>query len=116
MTRPEKKRALVVSTCNDGKTSVWLTVLPLVSLHFHLSATEFRDALSMRYQRPLLTTPSVMDVVLFFILSMHAWDCKKGDLVTQHHNEVRDALGRGGEGREGVGGRDLASTVFNNVL
>ena len=31
-------------------------------------------------------------------------DCKKGGLVTQHHNEVRGALG------------DLASIVFNNVL
>ena len=36
-----------------------------------------------------------MDVVLY---------CKKGGLVTQHHNDVRDALG------------DLASIVFNNVL
>ena len=34
----------------------------------------------------------------------HALDCKKGGLVTQRHNDVRDALG------------DLASIVFNNVL
>ena len=34
----------------------------------------------------------------------HALDCKTGGLVTQCHNEVRDALG------------DLASIVFNNVL
>ena len=27
-----------------------------------------------------------------FILS-HVLDCHRGELVTQHHNEVRDALG-----------------------
>jgi hypothetical protein len=36
------------------KTSSWLTVLPLVQHHFDLSAVEFRDALALRYRRPLL--------------------------------------------------------------
>ena len=34
----------------------------------------------------------------------HALDCKKGGLVTQHHNEVRDVIG------------DLASVVFKEVV
>ena len=34
----------------------------------------------------------------------HTLDCKKGGLVTQHHNEVRDVIG------------DLASVVFKEVV
>ena len=34
----------------------------------------------------------------------HALDCKKGGLVTQHHNEIRDVIG------------DLASVVFKEVV
>ena len=34
----------------------------------------------------------------------HALDCKKGGLVTQRHNEVRDVIG------------DLASVVFKEVV
>ena len=74
-----------------GKTSAWLTVLPLLSYHFDLSATEFCGALSMRYLQP------VMDVV---VSMPWAANIKRG-LVTQRHNEVRDAPG------------DLASMKFN---
>ena len=34
----------------------------------------------------------------------HALDCKKGGLVTQRHNEVRDVIG------------DLASVVFKEIV
>ena len=34
----------------------------------------------------------------------HALDCKKGGLVTHHHNEIRDVIG------------DLASVVFKEVV
>ena len=45
----------------DGKTSAWLTVMPIACHHFHLSSVEFRDALSLRYHRPLLKTPGHCD-------------------------------------------------------
>ena len=32
----------------EGKTSSWLTALPIAHHHFDLSATEFRDALALR--------------------------------------------------------------------
>ena len=32
----------------DGKTSAWLTVMPIACNHFDLSSVEFRDALSLR--------------------------------------------------------------------
>ena len=88
----------------DGKTSAWLAVLPLCTHHFDLSATEFRDALAMRYQRPLLRMPATCDGCGAAFNLEHALDCRKGGLVIQRHNEIRDALG------------DLASIAFRNVL
>ena len=37
----------------DSHTSGWLNVLPLAHHHFDLSAKQFRDALCLRYHRPL---------------------------------------------------------------
>ena len=62
-----------------------------------------RDALSLRYHRPLLKTPAHCDGCGKEFSFQHALDCKKGGLVTQRHNEVRDALG------------DLAAIVYKHV-
>ena len=88
----------------DGKTSAWLTVMPIACHHFDLSSVEFRDALSLRYHRPLLKTPGHCDGCGEEFSFQHALDCKKGGLVTQRHNEVRDALG------------DLAAIVYKDVV
>ena len=88
----------------DGKTSAWLTVMPIACNHFDLSSVEFRDALSLRYHRPLLKTPGHCDGCGEEFSFQHALDCKKGGLVTQRHNEVRDALG------------DLAAIVYKDVV
>ena len=45
----------------DGKTSAWLTIMPIACHHFDLSPVEFRDALSLRYHRPLLKMPAQCD-------------------------------------------------------
>ena len=87
-----------------GKTSSWLTALPIAHHHFDLSATEFRDALALRYNRPLLKMPTNCDGCGAATSLEHALDCKKGGLVTQRHNEVRDVIG------------DLASVVFKEVV
>ena len=88
----------------DGKTSAWLTVMPSACHHFELSPVEFRDALSLCYHRPLLITPAHCDGCGEELSFQHALDCKKGGLVTQCHNEVRDALG------------DLAAIVYKDVV
>eukprot|EP00731_Ephydatia_muelleri_P034031 Em0045g16a len=88
----------------DGKTSAWLTVMPIACNHFDLSSVEFRDALSLRYHRPLLKTPGHCDGCGEEFSFQHALDCKKGGLVTQRHNEVRDALG------------DLVAIVYKDVV
>ena len=99
---PSQSRA--VKRCIDGKTSGWLCVLPLTHYHFDLSAVEFRDALSLRYHRPLLRIPSFCDGCGESFSFCHALDCRKGGLVTQRHNEIRDALG------------DLAAMGYKEVL
>ena len=87
----KKKRA--IKRAVEGKTSNWLTVLPVARHHFDLSPTEFRDALTLRYHRPSLRMPAQCDGCGATFSLEHALDCKKGGLVTQRHNEVRDALG-----------------------
>ena len=87
----------------EGKISSWLTVMPLAKNHFDLSAQEFRDALSIRYKKPLLNTAEMCDGCGAVFSLSHALSCRKGGLVIQRHNEVRDALG------------DLASLVWNKV-
>eukprot|EP00731_Ephydatia_muelleri_P008936 Em0004g1274a len=59
---------------------------------------------AMRYQRPLLRMPATCDGCGAAFHLEHALDCRKGGLVIQRHNEIRDALG------------DLASKAFRNVI
>ena len=97
----DKKRA--VKRAVDSKASIWLTVIPVSHHHFDLSPTEFRDALALRYQ-PFLKVPTECDGCSDKFTFQHALDCRKGRLVTQRHNEVRDAFG------------DLASIAFKDVI
>ena len=83
--------------------SLWLTVSPLAKHHFDLSATEFCDALVLRYKKPLLGVPSHCDGCGDPFDLSHALSCRKGGLVTQHHNEVRDPFG------------DLAALAWSQV-
>ena len=89
----ELKKRRAVMRAVEGKTSHWLTVMPIAKHHFDLSAVEFRDALSLRYCRPSLGLPANCDGCNAPFSLEHALDCKKGGLVIQRHNEVRDALG-----------------------
>ena len=88
----------------DSHTSGWLNVLPLAQHHFDLSAQQFRDALSLRYHRPLSLMPASCDGCGGDFSLTHALDCCKGGLVTQRHNEARDALG------------DLAALGYREVV
>jgi hypothetical protein len=101
MFEPSQRRA--IRRISEEKTSSWLTVLPDARNHFDLSATEFRDALSLRYRRPLLTVPTFCDGCGQSFDISHALKCKRGGLIIVRHNEVRDAVG------------DLANLVWSNV-
>ena len=93
-----------VMRAKDEKMSSWLNVIPVAKHHFDLSAQEFRDALAIRYKKPLLDVPSHCDGCGAPFDLSHALSCTKGGLVTQRHNEVRDAFG------------DLASIAWNHVV
>ena len=87
----------------DEKMSSWLTVLPIAKHHFDLTAQEFRDALAIRYKKPLLGIPSKCDGCGSSFDLSHALSCRTGGLVTQRHNEVRDAFA------------DLSAMAWNQV-
>ena len=71
--------------------------------NFDLSATEFRDALCVRYRKPLKRSFSKCDGCQPDFDLHHALSCKKCGLVTLLHNEIRDAVG------------DLASVLWKDV-
>jgi hypothetical protein len=96
------KRAL--NRIIENKTSGWLTVLPLSQYQFNMSAVEFRDALALRYRRSLLQLPASCDGCGDPFSIDHSLNCKKGGLIIQRHNEIRDAVG------------DLASLVWTQVI
>ena len=100
----DTKQVQAIQRAITFKTSTWLTVLPTIDHHFDLSATEFRDALTVRYHRPLLKMPATCDGCGAAFSYEHALDCKKGCLITRRHNEVRDTLG------------DLSSIVYNDII
>ena len=77
---------------NKESLSAWLTAVPLLRDDFHLSATEFRDALCLRYMKPLLQLPPYCDGCGSIFTTSHALDCRKGGLVIHRHHEIRDLM------------------------
>ena len=92
-----------VKRINEGSLSAWLTALPIAAESFDLSEVEFRDALSVRYNKNLNASPTFCDDCQSPFTLRHALACKKGGLLTLRHNENRDAVG------------DLASLVWKDV-
>ncbi|KAL5473942.1 hypothetical protein EMCRGX_G028511 [Ephydatia muelleri] len=89
----DTKTRRAVSRSVGCKPSSWLTVLPISLHHFDLSAAEFRDSLTIHYHRPLIKAPANCDRCGEVFSLTHALDCRKGGLVIQRHNEIRDAIG-----------------------
>ena len=93
-----------VLRAKEEKISSWLNVIPVAKHNFDLTAQEFRDSLAIRYKKPLLEVPPNCDGCNALFDLSHALSCRKGGLVTQRHNEVRDAFG------------DLASLAYSQVI
>ena len=87
----------------EGSLSAWLTALPIAAESFDLSEVEFRDALSVRYNKNLIASPTFCDGCQSPFILRHALACKKCVLLTLRHNEIRDAVG------------DLSSLVWKDV-
>ena len=63
----------------------------------------FRDALTVRYRKPLLCVPPCCDGCGALSSLNHFLICRKGGLIVQRHNEIRDAIG------------DLATLLWGQV-
>jgi len=74
-------------------TGNWLSLNPTSAAQTLLSALEFRDALCMRYGLEPPGLPSACDGCGAPFSKEHAVQCRKGGLVIQRHNEIRDELG-----------------------
>ena len=74
---------------SDKGASSWLNVLPLEEHRFSLTKGEFRDALSIRYDKPLQQLPSKCPCGNKFDLT-HALNFKRGGYVIMRHNNIRD--------------------------
>ena len=83
----------VLQRAKDNDLAVWLSVTPVENNHFDLSAQEFRDALAIRYRKPLLNLPPKCDGCGAPSSLDHFLICRRGGLVVQRHNEIRDAIG-----------------------
>ena len=77
---------------NEKGSSCWLTCLPLDRYGFHLTKSEFRDALHLRYGWEMKNTPKNCPCRATFTTS-HALHCAKGGYTIMRHNEVRDLFG-----------------------
>ena len=69
---PGRQRAIM--SVVEGKTSSWLTTLPLQSCHFDLAPVQFRDGLALRHPSNL---PGNCDGCGANFTLQHALDCKK---------------------------------------
>ena len=92
-----------VKRINEGSLSAWLTALPTAAENFDISEVEFRDGLSVRYNKNLNASPTFRDGCESPSTLRHALSCKTGGLLTLRYNEIRDAVGT------------LASLVWKDV-
>eukprot|EP00731_Ephydatia_muelleri_P033971 Em0043g15a len=81
---PGRQRAIMRVV--EGKTSSWLTTLPLQSCHFDLAPVQFKDGLALRYLRHLSNLPAKCNGCGANFTLQHALHCKKGGLVILRHN------------------------------
>ena len=69
--------------------SSWLTALPIEEFGFALHKSAFRDALTFRYERQPVNTPSTCACGNEFTLE-HVLSCLKGGYLSIWHNKVCD--------------------------
>ena len=85
---PDKTQRAVDLACEKGASS-WLTVIPLKDMDFDINKWEFRDAVRLQYDWPILDNPSVC-ICGSMLTVDHVMICQHEGLVIQRHNEIRN--------------------------
>ena len=78
-----------IDQASEKGASTWLNVIPLEENGFSLTKVEFRDAISIRYNKRLRNLPSKCPCGSNFDIT-HALNCKRGGYVIMRHNNIRD--------------------------
>ena len=74
------------------KTGAWMTVQSPKVNGTDLGAQKWRDTLFLRYGLDPPDLPTYCDGCNAKFTICHTLDCKRGGLVTAHHNELRDGV------------------------
>ena len=69
--------------------SLWLSARPLKESNLHLSKSDFRDLIRLRYLLPLENMPLISVCGKDYVIT-HALTCATGGLIIKRHNDVRD--------------------------
>ena len=85
---PGKTERAVELALEKGASN-WLTVIPVKEMNFNLNKREFRDAIKLRYDWEITDTPAICTCGDLFTVD-HAMVCRRGGLIIQRHNEIRD--------------------------
>ena len=72
-------------------TSSWLSARPLKERNLHLSTSDFRDLIRLRYLLPLENMPLTCVCGKDYTIT-HALTCATGGFIIKRHNDVRDYL------------------------
>ena len=81
--------ARAMTQATEKGSSSWLGVIPLGEQGFTLNKWEFRDAISLRYNKPKPDLPANCPCGQRFDIT-HALNCKRGGFVIMRHNNVLD--------------------------
>ena len=88
---PKEQRNL--DWISEKGASSFLTCLPLGKLRFHLTRQEFHDAISVRYNMPIVGDPRPEICCCGDKNTIeHALSCKKGGYVSLRNNCIRDYI------------------------
>ena len=85
---PGKTERAVEQALEKGASN-WLTVIPIKEMNFSLNKREFRGAIKLRYDWEITDIPAICTCGDLFTVD-HAMVCRRGGLIIQGHNEIRD--------------------------
>ena len=84
-----EKQVRILDCIREKGASNWITALPLKEKGFHLSKSDFWDAMCLRYNLEFKRAPANCGCGKSFSMD-HALSCMKGGYISMRHDNVRD--------------------------